>query len=226
MTDNKELKRLAAAIESCTSIPEEDEAAWMRRTTGRAVGELLEELENFKVEVPKWTEREIKLIAENDLLKANFKNFHRSLCERFGYYHDDIDWQRDQASLEEHIAAQFGHVSAENSSLRGQMEAVQRGAGQLADENACAKMRIKELDLLFGRYLLGMRAAVIDEECGGHGMKWIYNGLRGPGELPPEGETDAQAYFDREIVAVEKGMEEVLAFHDARLAIQGKVVKP
>ncbi|WP_411835647.1 hypothetical protein ACLBNB_19935 [Pseudomonas chlororaphis subsp. aurantiaca] len=173
-----------------------------------------------------WFQLAQELAAERDQLKAGFKNFHRSLCERFGYYHDDIDWQRDQASLEEHIAAQFGHVSAENSSLRSQMEAVQRGAGQLADENACAKMRIKELDLLFGRYLLGMRAAVIDEECGGHGMKWIYNALRGPGELPPEDEADAQAYFDREIVAVDKGMEEVLAFHDARLAVQGKAVQP
>lgn len=51
MSDNKELKRLAAAIESCTSIPEQDEAAWMRRTTGRAVVELFEELENFKAEI-------------------------------------------------------------------------------------------------------------------------------------------------------------------------------
>ncbi len=33
-----------------------------------------------------------------------FKNFHRSLCDRFGYTHDEIDWHRDQASLIEHIA--------------------------------------------------------------------------------------------------------------------------
>ncbi len=33
-----------------------------------------------------------------------FKNFHRSLCARFGYVHDDVDWRRDQVSLEEHIA--------------------------------------------------------------------------------------------------------------------------
>jgi len=73
MTDYTELKRLAAAIESCTSIPEEDEAAWMRRTTGRAVGELLDELENFKAEVPKWTEREIKLIADNEALRGLYR---------------------------------------------------------------------------------------------------------------------------------------------------------
>ena len=33
-----------------------------------------------------------------------FKNFHRLLCERFGYTHDERDWMRDQISLIEHIA--------------------------------------------------------------------------------------------------------------------------
>jgi len=35
---------------------------------------------------------------------SEFKNFHRLLCERFGCVHDDVDWQRDQLSLIEHIA--------------------------------------------------------------------------------------------------------------------------
>ena len=34
-----------------------------------------------------------------------FANFHRSLCERFGYVHDPVDWKRDQVSLIEHIAS-------------------------------------------------------------------------------------------------------------------------
>jgi hypothetical protein len=34
-----------------------------------------------------------------------FKNFHRLLCERFGYSHDEKDWRRDQLSLIEFIAA-------------------------------------------------------------------------------------------------------------------------
>jgi hypothetical protein len=33
-----------------------------------------------------------------------FKNFHRMLCDRFGYVHDERDWRRDQVSLMEHIA--------------------------------------------------------------------------------------------------------------------------
>ncbi|WP_226501427.1 hypothetical protein [Pseudomonas sp. MWU16-30322] len=66
--------------------------------------------------------------------EASFKNFHRSLCERFGYYHDEIDWQRDQVSLEEHIATQLSHITAENAALRGQVEALQRAAGQLQEQ--------------------------------------------------------------------------------------------
>jgi len=37
-------------------------------------------------------------------LRHEFKNFHRLLCERFGYGHDEVDWQRDQLSLIEWIA--------------------------------------------------------------------------------------------------------------------------
>ena len=35
-----------------------------------------------------------------------FKNFHRVLCERFGYTHDEFDWKRDQVSLIEWISKQ------------------------------------------------------------------------------------------------------------------------
>ena len=96
---------------------------------------------------------------------------------------------------------------------------------ELLAENELARMRIKELDLLFGRYLLAMRSALIEEEHGkgpAAAMAWIYNSLAGPGELPPEGETDSQAYFDREIVAVDNGMQEVMAFHEGRRAVMGK----
>ncbi len=37
--------------------------------------------------------------------EAAFKNFHRAMCSRFGYVHDEVDWKRDQVSLEEYIAA-------------------------------------------------------------------------------------------------------------------------
>ena len=38
--------------------------------------------------------------------RAAFKNFHRRLCERFSYTHDEEFWWRDLISLEEHIAKQ------------------------------------------------------------------------------------------------------------------------
>lgn len=74
-------------------------------------------------------------------------------------------------------------------------------------------MRVKELDLLFGRYLLAMKAAVIDAEQRGaeQGMRWIYNSLAGPGELPAEDEIDAQAFFDREIKPINDAMAELFA---------------
>ncbi|CAE6967732.1 hypothetical protein [Paraburkholderia domus] len=40
-----------------------------------------------------------------------FKNFHRLLCERFNYVHDEKDWRRDQLSLIEHIAGIAGPES-------------------------------------------------------------------------------------------------------------------
>lgn len=97
----------------------------------------------------------------------------------------------------------------------------------LIAESETRRVMIKEMDLMFGRYILAMRSALIEEEHGRGpvaAMEWIYNSLVGPGQLPPEGETDAQAYFDREIVGVNAGMEEVLKFHEEQRA--AKKVKP
>lgn len=125
----------------------------------------------------------------------------------------------DLLSEIEGLRAQHGRDSAELRNLCQARDDARRESGQLKDENEVAKMRIKELDLLFGRYILAMRSAVIEEDHGlgaEAGMMWIYNSLVGPGELPPESETLAQAYFDREIVAIDNGMREVMAFHAAR----------
>lgn len=45
-----------------------------------------------------------------------FKNFHRVLCERFGYAHDERDWRRDQISLIEHIASRLAQPPAAEQS--------------------------------------------------------------------------------------------------------------
>jgi hypothetical protein len=56
-------------------------------------------------EIAKWE----SLVAEKNavLIEIAFKNFHRNLCERFGYVHDEKDWYRDLASLEEYIAGEM-----------------------------------------------------------------------------------------------------------------------
>ena len=59
---------------------------------------------------------------EGAVERAEFKNFHRLLCERFGYAHDEIDWKLDQLSLIEHIANSMlqkgvGHAAVRNIPL-------------------------------------------------------------------------------------------------------------
>lgn len=137
-----------------------------------------------------------------------------------------IDKQKLQKLLWSEVASWKADCSEwkQSSEALGE-KTVEEVALELLAENELARMRIKELDLLFGRYLLAMRSALIEEEHGkgpAAAMAWIYNSLAGPGELPPEGETDSQAYFDREMVAVDNGMQEVMAFHEGRRAVMGK----
>jgi hypothetical protein len=44
--------------------------------------------------------------------EATFKDFHRSLCARFGYTHDQVDCQRDQVPMDEHFIAQSAPAEA------------------------------------------------------------------------------------------------------------------
>jgi hypothetical protein len=132
--------------------------------------------------------------------------------------------QGSQPDIEQQVANQHYIEQAQPTAVLALIAELDK----LKDENEVARMRIKELDLLFGRYLIGMRSALIEQVHGkgpAAGMQWIYNALAGPGELPPLGETDAQAYFDREIVAVDAGLEEVMAFFDARRAGKTNEVK-
>ena len=97
---------------------------------------------------------------------------------------------------------------------------------QLKDENEYIRNRFKELDRMFGKNLLVMKAAVIDWRTTGdakNGMAWIFNTLLGPGELPNEGEKDAQAYFDREYAPLDKELMELHQwFWDRHKRIESK----
>ena len=59
-----------------------------------------------------------RVTAERDEERHQFKNFHRLLCERFNYAHDEVDWKRDQLSLIEHIAARLAAAEAERDRAR------------------------------------------------------------------------------------------------------------
>lgn len=134
-------------------------------------------------------------------------------------------WKGQVERQSEELTTLRGEVAEWKETVKFNEKCWSEERGAMIDKLQESRMRIKELDLLFGRYILAMRAAVIEEEhgLGAEGaMMWIYNSLVGPGELPPENETLAQAYFDREIVAVDNGMQEVLAFHEGRRAALGQ----
>ncbi|OXM32237.1 ead/Ea22-like family protein [Salmonella enterica] len=84
--------------------------------------------------------------------------------------------------------------------LLDELETAEKRIAELESDNAYIRNRHKELDLLIGKNILVMQAAIIEWQGTGDarkGLAWIYNTLFGPGELPDESEKDAQAYFDR-----------------------------
>lgn len=97
--------------------------------------------------------------------------------------------------------------------LLDELEAAEKRNAKLQSENAYIRNRFKELDLLIGKNILVMQAAIIEWQATGDaksGLAWIYNTLFGPGELPDESEKDAQAYFDRKYAPID---EELMALH-------------
>lgn len=107
-----------------------------------------------------------------------FKNFHRLLCERFGYRFDPVDWKRDQASLIEYID-QLGdareHLGFEKASDK-------------SDAHFCGYARVRD-----GKYeLAGMRDCPIMRDGELHP---IYTGIPDLASTPPAahaGLTDAE----------------------------------
>ncbi|EMQ9925856.1 ead/Ea22-like family protein [Enterobacter hormaechei] len=97
--------------------------------------------------------------------------------------------------------------------LLDELEAAEKRISELESDNAYIKNRHKELDLLIGKNILVMQAAIIEWQGTGDakkGLAWIYNTLFGPGELPDESEKDAQAYFDRKYAPLD---EELMNLH-------------
>ncbi|EHT6631721.1 ead/Ea22-like family protein, partial [Escherichia coli] len=81
------------------------------------------------------------------------------------------------------------HVAELEEALRDKqalLEASEKRNAKLQSENAYIRNRYKELDLLIGKNILVMQAAIIEWQATGDaksGLAWIYNTLFGPGEL-------------------------------------------
>ena len=122
----------------------------------------------------------------------------------------DEDFQMEQQANAEFIAAAN---PATVLALLDELEAAEKRNAKLQSENAYIRNRYKELDLLIGKNILVMQAAIIEWQVTGDaksGLAWIYNTLFGPGELPDESEKDAQAYFNRKYAPID---EKLMALH-------------
>ncbi|WP_425278354.1 ead/Ea22-like family protein [Enterobacter hormaechei] len=114
----------------------------------------------------------------------------------------------ESAALVRELATQLDVQRARSDMLAD----AEKQSAELKDENEYIRKRFKEADLLFGKNLLVMQAAIIEWQGTGDarkGLAWIFNTLLGPGELPNEDEKDAQAYFDREYAPLDKELMEL-----------------
>ncbi|HDX8776522.1 TPA: ead/Ea22-like family protein [Klebsiella oxytoca] len=105
------------------------------------------------------------------------------------------------------------HLRKLSLSLVEALEKAQQRNAELETQNEYIRKRYQQLDLLIGKNILVMQAAIIEWQATGdakNGLAWIYNTLFGPGELPDEAEKDAQAYFDRKYAPLD---EELMALH-------------
>ncbi len=78
------------------------------------------------------------------------------------------------------------------------LEKAQRRKAELEAQNEYIRKRYQQLDLLIGKNILVMQAAIIEWQATGdakNGLPWIYNTLFGPGELPDEAEERRTGIF-------------------------------
>ncbi|EOT7678426.1 ead/Ea22-like family protein [Escherichia coli] len=122
----------------------------------------------------------------------------------------------EQEAADNNLIDSECHVAELEEALRDKqalLEASEKRNAKLQSENAYIRNRYKELDLLIGKNILVMQAAIIEWQATGDaksGLAWIYDTLFGPGELPDESEKDAQAYFNRKYAPID---EKLMALH-------------
>lgn len=90
---------------------------------------------------------------------------------------------------------------------------------RLKDENELIRVSLKEVDRICEKLIIAMQCVVIEFEHGegaNAGISWIYNTLFDRGELPPESETNAKNYADREYKSLNADLDECYEFYRAR----------
>lgn len=106
--------------------------------------------------------------------------------------------------------ADHQRLQADHERLQAECERLQAECEKLRRDAEATRKSVKLLNYLFARNIIAMQSAVIEWEKGkgaAAGMQWIWNTLFGPGQIPDEDETDAQAYFDREIEPLDTAMQ-------------------
>ncbi|HBR3346805.1 phage EaA protein [Klebsiella pneumoniae] len=125
------------------------------------------------------------------------------VCQRLA----NAEHQLYMAELAKH------NLKASRKAQFSKRKASEKRIAELEAQNEYIRKRYQQLDLLIGKNILVMQAAIIEWQTTGdakNGLAWIYNTLFGPGELPDEAEKDAQAYFDRKYAPLD---EELMALH-------------
>ena len=157
----------------------------------------------------------LKAAAEK-ATQGNWRAFkyHDGRCGIGGGHHDEIMVCEHISKRRPHDAEFIALANPANVlALVEALEKAQQRNAELEAQNEYIRKRYQQLDLLIGKNILVMQAAIIEWQATGdakNGLAWIYNTLFGPGELPDEAEKDAQVYFDRKYAPLD---EELMALH-------------
>ncbi|MDV0546678.1 ead/Ea22-like family protein [Klebsiella quasipneumoniae] len=157
---------------------------------------------------------DITKLAQREKFEAWWERTqHNGNPPRFGWSHwrDGEGYKVDDDDSE--LDGMWSAWKSAGAELVEALEKAQQRNAELEAQNEYIRKRYQQLDLLIGKNILVMQAAIIEWQATGdakNGLAWIYNTLFGPGELPDEAEKDAQAYFDRKYAPLD---EELMALH-------------
>ncbi|HHL3463910.1 TPA: ead/Ea22-like family protein [Klebsiella pneumoniae] len=160
-----------------------------------------DELRQLAVEVEQYTDQLIEALEKAQQRIDELEN-------------DEVRQRLANAEHQLYMAELAKHnLKASRKAQFRKRKASEKRIAELEAQNEYIRKRYQQLDLLIGKNILVMQAAIIEWQATGdakNGLAWIYNTLFGPGELPDEAEKDAQAYFDRKYAQLD---EELMALH-------------